>query len=105
MTSEELRLQQEIDELLAQAQAADASEDEEHGSDCRGDELPDELARRETRLQKIREAKRRWKNGLVRRPPTTPPSWSQKAARRDVPTTQFPSRRINGTSPIPSRRS
>ena len=57
MTSEELRLQQEIDELLAQAQAADATEDEQHGSDCRGDELPDELARRETRLQKIREAK------------------------------------------------
>ncbi len=27
--------------------------------------------------------KRRWKNGLVRRPPTTPPSWSQKAARRE----------------------
>lgn len=57
MTSEELRLQTEIDELLAQAQAADAAEDEQHGTDRRGDELPDELARRETRLQKIREAK------------------------------------------------
>ena len=57
MTSEEQRLQQEIDELLKQAQTADASEDEQHGSDCRGDELPDELSRRETRLQKIREAK------------------------------------------------
>jgi transposase len=57
MTSEELRLQKEIDELLAKAQAADAAEDEQHGADRRGDELPDELARRETRLEKIREAK------------------------------------------------
>lgn len=57
MTSEEERLQREIDELLAKAQAADEVEDEQHGSDCRGDELPQELARRETRLQKIREAK------------------------------------------------
>ena len=56
MTSEEQRLQQEIDDLLSQAQAADAAEDEQHG-DLRGDELPAELARRETRLQKIREAK------------------------------------------------
>jgi transposase len=57
MTSEEQRLQQEIDDLLSQAQAADAAEDEQHGADLRGDELPAELARRETRLQKIREAK------------------------------------------------
>jgi ABC-type multidrug transport system ATPase subunit len=56
MTSEEQRLQQEIDELLKQAQAADDADDEQHGS-ARGDELPEELARRETRLQKIQEAK------------------------------------------------
>ena len=56
MTSEEQRLQQEIDALLQQAQAADDADDEQHGAD-RGDELPEELARRETRLQKIQEAK------------------------------------------------
>jgi len=56
MTAEEERLQQEIDELLAKAQAADEADDARHG-DARGDELPDELARRETRLAKIREAK------------------------------------------------
>jgi len=56
MTREEERLQQEIDELLAKAQAADAAEDAQHG-DRRGDELPDELADRETRLEKIRQAK------------------------------------------------
>jgi transposase len=57
MRGEELRLQAEIEELLAKAQAADEAEDEQHGADRRGDELPDELARRETRLQKIRQAK------------------------------------------------
>lgn len=57
MTSEEERLQQEIDELLKQAQATDDADDAEHGIDLRGDELPEALNRRETRLQKIREAK------------------------------------------------
>lgn len=57
MTSEEERLQKEIDELLKQAQASDEADDAEHGIDLRGDELPEGLNRRETRLQKIREAK------------------------------------------------
>jgi len=56
MTAEEARLQKEVDELLAQAQAADEAEDEQYGNH-RGDELPEELARRETRLEKIRQAK------------------------------------------------
>ena len=34
-------------------------EDREYGSDKRGDELPEELQRRESRLKKIREAKKR----------------------------------------------
>ena len=56
MLAEEKRLQAEIDELLKQVQAADDAEDAEHGLDNRGDELPDELSRRESRLLKIREA-------------------------------------------------
>jgi len=43
-------------ELLAEGEATDAAEDEQHGPERRGDELPAELARRETRLAKIREA-------------------------------------------------
>jgi transposase len=42
--------------LLAEGEAIDAAEDEQHGPDRRGDELPAELARRESRLAKIREA-------------------------------------------------
>lgn len=43
--------------LLAEAEAVDAAEDERYGPDRRGDELPEELRRREQRLARIREAK------------------------------------------------
>lgn len=49
-------LRAQVDAVLADAQATDAAEDAEFG-DRRGDELPDELRRRETRLRTIREAK------------------------------------------------
>lgn len=58
MLEKEKDLKAEVQQLLEQAEAADAEEDARHGKDNRGDELPAELARRETRLKKIREAKR-----------------------------------------------
>jgi hypothetical protein len=57
MTETEARLEQEIKALLHQAEETDAAEDAQYGKNRRGDELPDELQRRESRLQKIREAK------------------------------------------------
>lgn len=58
MREKEQQLKAEVQQLLEQAEAADTEEDARHGKDRRGDELPAELARRETRLKKIREAKR-----------------------------------------------
>jgi len=58
MREKQQQLREEVKELLAQAEAADAAEDAEYGPDRRGDELPAELQRRESRLQRIREAKR-----------------------------------------------
>lgn len=55
---EEKRLQEEVRRLLKQAEATDGEEDARYGRDGKGDELPKELARRETRLERIREAKR-----------------------------------------------
>ena len=52
------RLEAEIAQLLKQAEQIDAEQDAALGS-RRGDELPDELKRREDRLAKIREAKER----------------------------------------------
>jgi transposase len=57
MIEEEKRLKEEIAGLLAEAEATDAAEDETPGRDRSGDELPDELKRRESRLAKILEAK------------------------------------------------
>jgi len=55
---EEKRLKEEIDQLLSSAEAADQQEDQQYGTDCRGDELPQELARRQSRLVRIQEAKK-----------------------------------------------
>lgn len=51
------RLEREVQALLEQAQQVDAAEDAQYGRGRRGDELPAELARRESRLTKIRAAK------------------------------------------------
>ena len=51
------QLQGEVDRLLAEAERVDRAEDEAFGEDRRGDELPEGLARRETRLAKLRAAK------------------------------------------------
>jgi len=56
MQREVARLEQEVQALLAQAEQTDAAEDVRYGTERRGDELPAELARRESRLAKIREA-------------------------------------------------
>ena len=58
MRERQQQLRTEVNQLLAQAEATDAAEDAEHGADRRGDELPAELQRRESRLKRIREAKR-----------------------------------------------
>jgi transposase len=58
MKEKEAQLKAEVKDLLAKAAAADAEEDGLYGKDQRGDELPEELQRRESRLKKIREAKK-----------------------------------------------
>src|ERR1700687_1027890 len=57
MKEKQQQLKEEVKQLLAQAEAADEAEDLQYGSQ-RGEELPEELRRRETRLAKIKEAKK-----------------------------------------------
>jgi transposase len=57
MEETEKKLEAEVEALLAEAARVDAEEDGKYGKGKRGDELPAELARRESRLKKIREAK------------------------------------------------
>jgi transposase len=57
MKEKQQQLKEEVKQLLEQAEAADEAEDRQYGSQ-RGDEMPEELRRRETRLAKIKEVKK-----------------------------------------------
>ena len=57
MKEQEGQLTAEVAELLRRAGEVDDDEDRRYGRDKCGDELPEELAFRESRLRKIREAK------------------------------------------------
>jgi transposase len=57
MKEKQQQLKKEVQQLLAAAAAADEEEDCQYGSQ-RGDEFPEELRRRETRLARIKEAKK-----------------------------------------------
>ena len=57
MKEKQRQLREEVKQLLAQAEAADQEEDQRYGNP-RGDELPEELQRRETRLARIKQAKK-----------------------------------------------
>jgi len=57
LAAAEQALEAEVMRLLQEAQQIDDEEDRRYGAGRRGDELPTELRRRETRLAKIRELK------------------------------------------------
>jgi transposase len=54
---QEAAIREQVEQLLAQAEATDAAEDAQYGKEKRGDELPQELQRRQSRLERIRQAK------------------------------------------------
>ena len=107
MKEEEKRLKEEIAGLLAEAEATDAAEDEAHGRDRSGDELPDELKRRESRLAKILEAKALLEE-RARAEAAEETARRQAEGKGPPPNRQpkrSPSRRTRSTSPTPSRGS
>ena len=92
MREKEKQIRAEVKQLLEQAEAADAEEDACYGKDLRGDELPEELQRRESRLKKTREAKQAVEARAKRR-------------RANEPIRKRPNRRLrtSTTSPIRNR--
>jgi hypothetical protein len=58
MREREAQLEQEVSALLSEADRTDQAEDSRYGREASGDELPAELARRTSRLEKIRKAKK-----------------------------------------------
>jgi transposase len=57
MCEAEPALQAQVEQIMREAERVDIDEDETHGPDNRGGDLQGELARRESRLAKIRKAK------------------------------------------------
>jgi len=57
MKKREAELHAEVDRMLAAAEAADAQDDETHGKAKTGDEMPNWVADKQKRIEKIREAK------------------------------------------------
>lgn len=57
MKKREAELQAEVDRMLAAAEVSDAQEDETHGNTKTGDEMPNWVADKQKRIEKIREAK------------------------------------------------
>jgi len=58
MKEKERELREEVRRLLSEADRQDEAEDRRYGKDRTGEELPEELRRRESRLERIRQAKR-----------------------------------------------
>jgi len=58
MVEQEKLIREQVKEMLQRAEATDGEEDARYGKDSAGDEWPEDLQRRETRLKRIREAKR-----------------------------------------------
>lgn len=109
-------LEQEVHQLLQQAERIDADEDALYGQDKRGDELPRELRFKQSRLKKIQEAMASLESELKRKPNSAARKFAsrkrlcRKRARNAgvkspknprIPLMQKPS----GTSPIPIRAS
>jgi transposase len=58
MKDKELELREEIRRLLSEADRQDEAQDRRYGKDATGEELPQELRWRESRLERIRQARR-----------------------------------------------
>ena len=84
MQETEQRLQREVREILAAVERTDQEEDARWG-ERRGDELPAELARRQSRLQRIREAKKALEQRALEGAEAQgqPPEEAQQAQPRD----------------------
>lgn len=87
MTEREGDLQAEVNDLLADAEATDAAEDERFGPESRDDDLDAEMARREQRLAKIRRAKADLEADAARRAGADAArrTWHRSAGRDNTP--------------------
>src|SRR6266702_4618164 len=115
MKKAEPRFAAEVQRWFAEAAQTDKAEDRQFGASKRGDEMPDWMANKEKRLEKIRAARPPWKP-KPKLPPkpkpprsqtTTAPATAARAGRDASPSPARQSRatRRNATSLIPTAAS
>lgn len=92
MVQQEPKLAAEVASWLDQADAADAAEDAQHGASQRGDEMPDWMADKKRRLERIRAAKAQLEAEAKAGPGSTDPDgpgpssgMQERGARKDKP--------------------
>jgi transposase len=113
MADTEARLAAAVDDMLRDAERVDAEEDETHGANNRGDDLRGELARRESRLAKIRKTKADLEHEARDKAAATAREKATKAGRAEEEAAQEAGRAAesatppgrNGTSPTRTVRS
>jgi transposase len=66
-----IHLEQEIDKMLSEAETIDIAEDAAFGPDKRGDEMPDELRDRHSRISRLKACKERLEHQSKGRSPKT----------------------------------
>ena len=110
MKEDIVRLEKEIHTLIREAERADAQDDRTYGKDKRGDELPAELARRESRLGKSKKPSGLLKNKSIKRRISRRPmhqhSLKQRSKRKQIlsPGNNVQPIKRSATSPIPDSR-
>ena len=92
-------LEREVKDLLDEAEAADRAEDEAFGENRRGDEIAPELARRETRLQKMRAAKETLEQDARRKAAAKARAKAQKEGHNDDEAEEATSRATEKAKP------
>jgi hypothetical protein len=92
MLTEEPKLAADVKAWLDQAEAADQAEDAQHGRDRRGDEMPDWVANKQRRLERIRQAKAQLEAEAASDPADLDPDgpgpssgMQERGARKDAP--------------------
>jgi transposase len=84
LNDEEQKMRARINNLLAAAEQTDSREDKLYGPDLRGDELPKDLRSSQERLKKIREAKERLQEQMLKEINLTDPDTTFQRQRSGI---------------------
>ena len=101
MSEKEKILAEQVSALLAEAERIDKAEDARYGKNNRGDELPEELRRRQTRLAKIRAAKAALEDEAALAARERADSAARDRGDVDVPVTAMDSAAADAATPKP----